>query len=65
MLEVLLHRCHPLMSLDCPLAIRHKKGKCIVIRGDEELCFLIYLFFIFYFLCRLYFRGSYEICILF
>ena len=29
MLEVLLHWLHPLMSLDCPLANRHKNGKYI------------------------------------
>ena len=36
-LEVLLHRLHPLMSLDCPLTIRHKKGECIEIRGDKSV----------------------------
>ena len=36
MIEVLLHKVHPLMSLDCPLAIRHKNGKyiCMEIGGD-------------------------------
>ena len=34
MLKVILHQLHPLMSLDCPLAIRYKKGEYIVIGGD-------------------------------
>ena len=39
MLEVLLHRLHPLISHDCPLAIRHKKGEYIhmEIGGDCRL----------------------------
>ena len=37
MLEVLFHWLHPQMSLDCTLAIRHKKGECIVIGRDEEI----------------------------
>ena len=39
MLEVVLQELHPLMSHDCPLAIRHKKGEYIhmEIRGDCRL----------------------------
>ena len=33
MLEVLLHRLHPLMIHDCPLAIHHKKGEYIEMGG--------------------------------
>ena len=49
MLEVLLHRLHPLMSLDCHLAIRHKKWEYIEIGGDERFDFLAFGY-------RLYFR---------
>ena len=38
MLEVLLHKLHPLMSHDCPLAIRHKKGDYIHIEIGGDWC---------------------------
>ena len=49
MLGVLLHQLHPLMSHDCPLAIRHKKGKYIEIEGE-----------IFFFFARLYLGDTHD-----
>ena len=70
MLEVLLYRLHPLMSHDCPLAIRHKKGEYIhmEIRGDCRLylgvfdMYSVYFGFdVFLFIWVVYVRGRHYV----
>ena len=73
-LEVLLHRFHLLiMSHDCLLAIRHKKGKYIRDRGRLEIldCILelhdvfLFGFDVFFFFGLYMLGGDIMLCVLF
>ena len=58
MLEVLLHRLHLLISHDCPLAIRHKKGEIVDCILEFLICILFILALMHFFLYGLYMLGG-------
>ena len=70
MLEVLLHMLHTLMSHDCPLAIRHKKGEyihmeiggvCRLYLGVFDMYFVYFGFDVFLFIWVVYVRGRHSV----